>query len=153
MQRTVYPSPALIVLVACGIAISYASQRQAYYDPFWLLVCTLLFGAGCLVAFNIMRGLPKTPVRILMTAAIWQRAKLGLGVGVAALIVSFAWLLSGLDSMRGGSWPDIAFVMVPTIFFALSGLVLVYYWLGLWAFGEVIKDEPAADEPPQEPRD
>jgi hypothetical protein len=36
--------------------------------------------------------------------------------------------------------------MVPTIFFALTGLILVYYWLGLWAFGEVQKDEP----PPQD---
>lgn len=152
MQKTIYPSPALIILVACGIAISYASQQQAYYDPFWLAVCSLLFIAGCLVSFNILRGLPKTPVRILMTAVIWQRAKFGLGVGVAALIVAFAWLLAGLDSVRAGSWADIAFVMVPAIFFALTGLVLVYYWLGLWAFGEVVKNEPRPDEPPpQEP--
>ena len=146
MQKVIYPSPALIVLVACGIAISYASQQQAAYDPFWLAVCSFLFLAGCLVSFNIVRGLPRTPVRIIMSAEIWRRAKLGLGVGVASLVVSFAWLLSGLDSVRTGSWPSIAFVMVPTIFFALSGLVLVYYWLGLWAFGEVQKDEP----PPQD---
>ena len=134
MQKVIYPSPALIVLVACGIAISYASQQQAAYTiPFRLAVCSFLFLAGCLVSFNIVRGLPRTPVRIIMTAEIWRRAKLGLGVGAASLVVSFAWLLSGLDSVRTGSWSSIAFVMVPTIFFALSGLVLVYYWL--WPLG------------------
>src|SRR5580692_7614990 len=116
MQRTVYPSPALIILVACGIAISYASQQQSAYDPLWLAVCSLLFLAGCLVSFNIMRSLPRTPVRIVMTQEMWKRAKLGLGVGVAALVVSFAWLLAGLDAVRTGSWSSIAFVMVPTIF-------------------------------------
>lgn len=149
MQRTtVYPSPALIILVACGIAISYASQQQAAYDPFWLAVCSMLFLAGCLVAFNIMRSLPRTPVRIVMSPEIWRRAKLGLGVGVAALVVAFAWLLSGLGSIPTDSWANIAFVIVPTIFFGLTGLILVYYWLGLWAFGEIVKDEP-----PQEPQE
>lgn len=148
MQKTLYPSPALIILVACGIAISYASQRQASYDPFWLEACSLLFVAGCLVAFNIMRSLPEPRVRIVMTAAVWQRAKLGLSVGIAALLIAFAWLFMGLDALRTGSWANIAFVMVPTIFFALIGLVLVYYWLGLWAFGEIVKDESAPDEPP-----
>lgn len=152
MQKTFHPSPALIILVACGIAISYASQQQAAYDPFWLEACSLLFVAGCLVAFNIMRSLPQPRVRIAMTPAIWQRAKLGLGVGIAALLVAFAWLIEGLERLRTGSWGNIAFVMVPTIFFALTGLVLVYYWLGLWAFGEVVKDEPAPDQrPPQDP--
>ena len=33
MSRTIYPSPALIVLVACGIAISCASQQPQQYDP------------------------------------------------------------------------------------------------------------------------
>jgi hypothetical protein len=145
MQRTVYPSPALIILVACGIAISYASQQQSAYDPFWLAVCSVLFIAGCLVSFNIIRGLPHAPVRIIMTAEIWKRAKLGLGVGVVALVVSFAWLLAGLDAVRTGGWSSIAFVMVPTIFFGLTGLILVYYWLGLWAFGEVQKDQPHTD--------
>jgi hypothetical protein len=147
MQRTTtYPSPALIILVACGIAISYASQQQTDYDPRWLAVCSLLFIAGCLVSYNIMRTLPHTPVRIVMSPAIWHRAKLGLGVGVASLIVAFAWLLAGLGSVRTGNWTNIAFVIVPTIFFALTGLILVYYWLGLWAFGEVVKDEPPQDQ-------
>ena len=51
----IYPSPALIILVACGIAISYASQQQQNYDPQWLAICSLLFVAGCLVSFNIMQ--------------------------------------------------------------------------------------------------
>jgi hypothetical protein len=37
--------------------------------------------------------------------------------------------------------------MGPTLFFGLIGLILVYYWLGLWAFGEIQKDEPPNDQP------
>jgi hypothetical protein len=145
MSRNIYPSPALIILVVCGIVISYASQQQASYDPLWLAACSLLFLAGCLLSFNIMRSLPEARVRIAMSRATWQHAKHGLGIGIACLAVAFGWLLWGLDAFRGGTWTNIAIVMVPTLALGIVGLALVYYWLGLWAFGEVQKDEPLAD--------
>jgi hypothetical protein len=138
----IYPSPALIILVACGIAISYASQQQQNYDPQWLAICTLLFVAGCLVSFNIMQKLPAQPVRITMTRTTWERAKIGLAVGVASVIGAFAWLLWSANALPAGDMKSIAMVMIPTVALGVAGLVLVYYWLGLWAFGEIVKDEP-----------
>ena len=138
----IYPSPALIILVACGIAISYASQQQQNYDPQWLAICSLLFLAGCLVAFDITKRLPAQPVRISMTRATWERAKVGLGVGLASLAAAFGWLLWGASALPSGDWKSIAVVMVPTLMLGLAGLMLIYYWLGLWAFGEIVKDEP-----------
>jgi hypothetical protein len=144
----IYPLPALIILVACGIAISYASQQQQYYDPQWLAICSLLFIAGCLVSFNIMQKLPTQPVRITMTRAMWERAKIGLAAGIVSVVAAFAWLLWGANALPSGDVKSIAIVMIPTLALGLAGLVLVYYWLGLWAFGEIVKDEPAeANEP------
>jgi hypothetical protein len=145
MLRNIYPSPALIVLVACGIAISYASQQQASYDPVWLAASTVLFLAGCLLSFNITRNLPSPQVRIIMDRATWQRAKLGLLIGVVSLALSFGWLLWGLHAFAGGGWDEVAIVMGPTIILGLLGLILIYYWLGLWAFGHVQQDEPPAE--------
>ncbi|HEX4195018.1 MAG TPA: hypothetical protein VHY80_18050 [Stellaceae bacterium] len=146
----IYPSPALIILVACGIAISYASQQQQNYDPQWLAVCSLLFVAGCLVSFNIMRKLPTQPVRISMTRAMWERAKIGLAVGIASVVAAFAWLLWGANALPDGDWKSVAVVMIPTLTLGLAGLMLVYYWLGLWAFGEIVKDEPKEPSEPAE---
>jgi hypothetical protein len=140
----IYPSPALIILVACGIVISYASQQQQNYDPQWLAVCSLLFIAGCLVAFNIMQKMPTQPVRITMTRAMWERAKFGLAAGVVSVAAAFAWLLCGASALPTGDATSIAIVMVPTLALGLAGLILVYYWLGLWAFGEIVKDDPTA---------
>jgi hypothetical protein len=139
----IYPSPALIILVACGIAISYASQQQQNYDPQWLAICSLLFIAGALVSFNIMQKLPTQPVRITMTRATWERAKVGLGVGAVSIVAAFSWLLWGANALPAGDLKTVAIVMIPTLSLGLAGLVLVYYWLGLWAFGEIVKDEPA----------
>jgi hypothetical protein len=136
-KQTHYPSPALIVLVACGIAISCASQQQANYDPMWLGICSLLFLAGCLVSFNIMRTLPAAPVHISMTREIWQRAQYGLIIGVLCLPVAVGWLLWAYQAVPGGSWASIAIVMGPTLALGVIGLMLIYYWLGLWAFGQV----------------
>ena len=149
----IYPSPALIILVVCGIVISYASQQQQNYDPKWLAISTLLFIAGCLVSFNIMKKLPVRQVRIGMTLAMWERAKAGLVVGVAALAAAFLWLLWGANALPGGDWKSIAIVMVPTLAFGVTGLFLVYYWLGLWAFGEIVKDQPSEPhEPKNDPK-
>ena len=137
----IYPSPALIILVACGIAISYASQQQQNFDPQWLAVCSLLFVAGCFVSFNIMQGMPKQPVRITMTRATWERAKIGFAAGLVALAVAFTWLLWSASALPAGDAKSIALVMIPTLVLGLAGLVLIYYWLGLWAFGEIVKDE------------
>jgi uncharacterized membrane protein YfcA len=145
----IYPSPALIILVVCGIVISYASQQQQNYDPQWLAICSLLFIAGCLVSFNIMKKLPAQPVRISMTRAMWERAKIGLAVGIASVIAAFTWLLWGANTLPNGDWKSVAIVMIPTLTFGLAGLVLVYYWLGLWAFGEIVKGEPS--EPKNDP--
>jgi len=148
----IYPSPALIILVVCGIVISYASQQQQNYDPQWLAISSLLFIAGCLVSFNIMKSMPVRQVRIGMTRTMWERAKLGLVVGIFAVTASFLWLLWGANALPSGDWTSIALVMVPTLAFGLIGLFLVYYWLGLWAFGEIVKDEPPqADEPKNDP--
>ncbi|HWE72453.1 MAG TPA: hypothetical protein VG328_04780 [Stellaceae bacterium] len=139
----IYPSPALIVLVACGIAISYASQQQQNYDPQWLAVCSLLFIAGCLVSFKITHKLPAQPVRISMTRATWERAKIGLGAGVVSIVAAFVWLLWGANASPSGDAKSIAVVLIPSLVLGLAGLALVYYWLGLWAFGEIVKDEPS----------
>ena len=146
----IYPSPALIILVACGIAISYASQQQQNYDPQWLAVCSLLFVAGCLVSFNIVQKVPAQPVRITMTRATWERAKAGLAIGVVSVFAAFAWLLWGANALPSGDVASIAVVMLPTLALGLAGLVLVYYWLGLWAFGEIVKDEPRDQQEPRE---
>ena len=143
----IYPSPALMILVACGIAISYASQQQQYYDPQWLAVCSLLFLAGCLVSFNIMQQLPAQPVRITITRAAWERAKIGLAVGLVSMSVAFTWLLWGANALPAGDLRSIAIVMIPTLVLGLAGILLVYYWLGLWAFGEIVKDEATAKKP------
>jgi hypothetical protein len=146
----IYPSPALIILVISGIAISFASQQQQNYDPQWLAICSLLFIAGCLVAFNIMQKLPTQPVRITMTRVMWEHAKIGLAAGVVSVVAAFAWLLWGANSLPAGDWASIAIVMIPTLTLGLAGLVLVYYWLGLWAFGEIVKDEPKEPSEPAE---
>jgi hypothetical protein len=148
----IYPSPALIILVACGIAISYASQQQQNYDPQWLAVCSLLFLAGCLVSFNIMQKLPTQPVRISMTRAMWERAKIGLAAGVVAVFAAFAWLLWGANALPSGDVESIAIVMIPTLVFGLAGLALIYYWLGLWAFGEIVKDERTPSKDSSDPQ-
>ena len=148
----IYPSPALIILVACGIAISYASQQQQNYDPQWLAICTVLFLAGCLVSFNIVQKLPAPPMRITMTRATWERAKIGLAVGIVSVIAAFAWLLWGVNALPAGDPKSIAIVMIPTLALGLVGLVLVYYWLGLWAFGEIAKDEPTTTNPENDPQ-
>jgi hypothetical protein len=147
----IYPSPALIILVACGIAISYASQQQQNYDPQWLGLSSLLFIAGCLVSFNIMKKMPMRRVHISMTQAMWERAKIGLVVGIVSVTASFLWLLWGAHAMPNGDWKSVALVMTPTLAFGIGGLFLVYYWLGLWAFGEIVKDKPA-DEPKNDPQ-
>jgi hypothetical protein len=146
----IYPSPPLIILVACGIAISYASQQQQNYDPQWLAICSLLFVAGCLVSFNIVQKVPAQPVRITMTRATWERAKVGLAAGIVSIFGAFAWLLWGANALPSGDLTSVAIVMVPTLAFGLAGLVLVYYWLGLWAFGEIVKDEPKQPRDPAE---
>jgi len=138
----IYPSPALIILVVCGIAISYASQQQQNYDPQWLAISSLLFIAGCLVSFNIMKKMPVPPVRISMTRAMWERAKIGLAVGSVSVVAAFLWLIWGANALPTGDWKSVAIVMVPTLALGLVGLFLVYYWLGLWAFGEIVKDQP-----------
>lgn len=148
MFGSIYPSPALIVLVICGIAISYASQQQAAYDPGWLAACTVLFLAGALLCFNITRSLPATPVRIVMDRATWQRAKLGLAIGLVSLGLSFTWLIWSLHAFAAGSWADVAIIMGPSIVLGLIGLLLVYYWLGLWAFGHVLNDKVENEEEP-----
>jgi len=145
----IYPSPALIVLVACGIAISYASQQQQNYDPQWLAICSLLFIAGCLVSFNIVQRVPAQPMRITMTRATWERAKVGLAIGIVSIIAAFTWLLWGANALPAGDLKSVAIVMIPTIALGVAGLVLVYYWLGLWAFGEIVKDEPTPAEKPE----
>ena len=149
----IYPSPALIILVACGIAISYASQQQQNYDPQWLEICTALFLAGSAVSFTIVQKMPRRQIRISMTRARWERAKLGLAVGAAAIVAAFAWLLWGAKTLPSGSVVSIAIVMIPTLALGLAGLALVYYWLGLWAFGEIVKDQPPeASEPKNDPK-
>ena len=150
----IYPAPALIILVACGIAISYASQQQQNYDPRWLAISILLFVAGCLVSFNIMKKMPVRPVRIAMTHLMWERAKVGLGIGIVCLTAACLWLLWSAKALPEGDWQSVAIVMVPTLAFGLAGLFLVYYWLGLWAFGEIVKDAPPAEanEPKNDPQ-
>jgi hypothetical protein len=143
----VYPSPALIILVACGILISYASQQQQNFDPRWLAICSVLFIAGCIVSFNLMQKLPARPMRIAMTRAMWERAKIALVAGGLSLAAAFAWLLWGANAMSGGDWKSVAIVMIPTLGLGLTGLMLVYYWLGLWAFGEIVRDEPPTKNP------
>ena len=145
----IYPAPALIILVASGIAISYASQQQQNYDPQWLAISILLFIAGCLVSFNIMQKLPMRAVRITMTRAMWERAKIGLGAGILCLAAACLWLHWGANAFPSGNWTSVAIVMIPTIAFGLAGLFLVYYWLGLWAFGEIVKDPPAETNEPK----
>jgi uncharacterized membrane protein SirB2 len=145
----IYPAPALIILVASGIAISYASQQQQNYDPQWLGISILLFIAGCLVSFNIMQKLPMRAVRITMTRAMWERAKIGLGAGIVCLAAACLWLHWGANAFPSGNWTSVAIVMIPTIAFGLAGLFLVYYWLGLWAFGEIVKDPPAETNEPK----
>lgn len=152
MLRT-YPAPALIILVICGIAISYASQQQQNYDPHWLAISSVLFIAGCIVAHNIVAKMPKPAMRIAMTRTMWQRAKIGLAVGSVALAAAFAWLLWSANAMPTGDIKSMAIVMIPTLALGLVGLFLVYYWLGLWAFGEIVKDEPKAPSEPEEPKE
>lgn len=149
----IYPTPALIILVICGIAISYASQQQQNYDPQWLAISTVLFIAGCLVAHNIVAKMPKPAMRIAMTRTMWERAKIGLAAGVIALGAAFAWLLWGASAMPTGDLESVALVMIPTLVLGLTGLFLVYYWLGLWAFGEIVKDEPKEPSEPEEPKE
>lgn len=142
MTRTQYPSPALIVLVGCGIVISCASQQQQQYDPMWLGICSALFVAGCLVSFNIIRSLPQpASVRIAITRDAWQRAQYGLIIGVLCLPVALGWLLWGFDNIPSGTWASIAIIMGPTLALGTVGLMLIYYWLGLWAFGDIVKEE------------
>jgi hypothetical protein len=72
---------------------------------------------------------------------------------VVSVIGAFAWLLWGANALPSGDLKSIAVVMVPTLALGLAGLVLVYYWLGLWAFGEIVKDEPAeANKPKSYPK-
>lgn len=146
MFRNAFPSPALMILVACGIAISYASQQPMNYDPNWLAICTLLFVAGCVLSFSIIQGLPSSmQVRIAMSNSTWHRAKLLLAVGVLCIPLAFGWLLWGFEAFGDGSWTAIAVIMVPTAILGLIGLILIYYWLGLWAFGEIESQEPPPD--------
>jgi hypothetical protein len=143
-----YPTPPLIVLAVCGVAIAYASQQPASYDPAWFAVCTVLFVAGCFLAFNIMKSMPVPRMRISVSRVTWHRAKFGLAIGIVALAASLGWLLWGKSALPGGNWMSITFVMLPTLGLGGIGLALIYYWLGLWAFGEMQKDEPPpADEP------
>jgi hypothetical protein len=137
MTRTNYPAPALIVLVACGIVMSCASQQGADYDVMWFGICTALFVAGCLVAFNIVRSLPATPVKITMTHEMWRRSQYGMIIGVLCLPVALGWLLWAFQAIPGGTWTSIAIVMGPTLALGVAGLMLIYYWLGLWAFGHI----------------
>jgi hypothetical protein len=99
------------------------------------------------VSFNITRGLPTPQVHIVMDRATWQRAKLGLLIGLVSLALSFGWLLWTLHALAGNGWTDVAVILGPTIILGLLGLILIYYWLGLWAFGHVRKDEPPPDAP------
>ncbi len=137
MFKNIYPARALIILVACGIAISYASQNQADYDPLWLGVCTLLFVAGCALAFNIMRGLPAPAIRIAMSRATWLRAKYRLGIGIACLLAAFGWLVWSPQAFGDGSWTQVVVILGPTLALGALGMLLIYHWLGLWAFGKV----------------
>lgn len=152
MFRNIFPSPALMILVACGIAISYASQQPLNYDPNLLAICTLLFVAGCVLAFSIIQGLPSSmQVRIAMSRDTWHRAKLCLALGVLCIPLAFGWLLWGFQAFGDGSWTAIAVIMVPTAILGLLGLVLIYYWLGLWAFGEIeVHQEPPPEEKNEE---
>ena len=155
MFRNIFPSPALMILVACGIAISYASQQPMSYDPNWLAICTLLFIAGCVLSFSIIQGLPSSMrVRIAMSNTTWHRAKLLLAVGVLCIPLAFGWLLWGFEAFGDGSWTAIAVIMVPTAILGLIGLILIYYWLGLWAFGEITKDEssPSSSKDSSDPQ-
>ena len=147
MLRT-YPAPAVIILVVCGIVISYASQQQQNFDPRWLAISSLLFMAGCVVSFDIVRKMPAPRIRIAMTQAMWERAKTGFVVGIVAVTAAFFWLLWGANTLSNGDWASIAIVMIPALAFGLAGLFLVYYWLGLWAFGVIVRDQPTeANEP------
>jgi hypothetical protein len=88
-----------------------------------------------------------------MTRAMWERAKIGLAIGVVSVIGAFAWLLWSASALPTGGLKNVAIVMIPTLALGLAGLVLVYYWLGLWAFGEIVKDEPTqVSEPKNDPK-
>src|SRR5215469_6505280 len=100
----IYPAPALIILVVCGIAISYASQQQQNYDPHWLAISSLLFMAGCIVAHSIIKKMPVRLVRISMTQAMWERAKAGFVVGIVSVSGAFFWLLWGANALPNGDW-------------------------------------------------
>ena len=152
MLRT-YPAPAVIILVVCGIVISYASQQQQNFDPRWLAISSLLFMAGCVVSFDIVRKMPAPRIRIAMTQAMWERAKTGFVVGIVAVSAAFLWLLWGANTLSNGDWASIAIVMIPALAFGLAGLFLVYYWLGLWAFGVIVRDQPTeANKPKNDPK-
>ncbi|HEY1503509.1 MAG TPA: hypothetical protein VGF92_04365 [Stellaceae bacterium] len=138
----IYPSPALIILIACGIAISYASQQQQNFDQQWLAICSLLFLAGCIVSLSVTQKTPARALRITMTRAMWERAKIGLAAGLASIVAATAWLIWGANAFPTGDWTSVAIVILPTLALGLAGLALVYYWLGLWAFGEMVKDRP-----------
>jgi hypothetical protein len=109
----------------------------------------MLFIAGCLVSLNIVQNMPKPAMRITMTRTMWERAKIGLPIGVVSVIAAFAWLLRGTNTLLAGDVASIAIVMIPTLMLGFVGLALVYYWLGLWAFGEIVKDEPKEPSEPQ----
>lgn len=145
----IYPAPAVIILVICGIVISYASQQQQNYDPHWLAISSLLFMAGCIVSFNIVRKMPAPRIRIAMTRAMWERAKIGFAAGAASLAGAFLWLIWGANAFPAGDWKSMAMVMIPTLALGFAGLFLVYYWLGLWAFGEIVKDQPTETNEPK----
>lgn len=155
MTKSIFPSPALIILIVCGIAISYASQRQDQFDPNWIAVCALLFAAGCVVSFNITRQPPVAPVRIVMTRATWQRAKQGLVLGALCFPCAFAWLVWALKAFPARDMASMTVIVGPALALGGIGVFLIYYWLGLWAFG-TMQDEPMQDEPsklPDEPQD
>lgn len=141
MIRKIHNSPALIALLVCGLAISYASQEPSRYDPAWLGLCVFLFFGGCALSFDIIRARPQPRLKIAMSRAAWRRAKRGLMLGVACLVLALGWVLWGLGVFDAGAWPGIALVFAPALLFGFPGAMLVYYWLGLWAFGE-IHDEP-----------
>ena len=145
----IYPAPAVIILVVCGIVISYASQQQQNYDPRWLAISSLLFMAGCLVSYNIVRQMPAPRIRIATTLAMWERATTGFVVGIVAVTAAFFWLLWGANTLSNGDWASIAIVMIPALAFGLAGLFLVYYWLGLWAFGVIVRDQPTETSKPK----
>lgn len=143
MTKSIFPSPALIILVVCGIAISYASQRQEQFDPNWIAVCALLFAAGCVVSFDITRKQPVAPVRIAMTRLTWQRAKMGLVAGALCLPCAFAWMVWALKAFPGRDIASMTAIVGPALVLGGIGVFLIYYWLGLWAFG-VMQEPPAA---------